>query len=652
MNTATRRPPVSSATSRSKHDLLPEEGRAGPADAEAIRTVDTVIAAAEGQGRGAPLHVLGRYQLLERLGSGGFGEVFRARDETLRRQVAVKRIPCEAEGIGERAAREAHAAARLSHPAIVALYEAAEEDGYFYLTSELVEGQTLARLIQQDALSDQQILQIGLALCDALAHAHGRGVIHRDVKPQNVLIPDEPVDRAGVAKLTDFGGARLDGEDALTRTGDVLGTLAYMAPEQSEGQEAGPQADLYSLALVLYEALCGENPVRAGTPAATVRRIGSNLPSLGRRRRDLLTALTDAIDQALRPDARDRGDLGELAAAIGQAQGARSDLEPFQEDAREPEEGEMPTRRHQHDPVGSAWTSIGPQLRAGPRTSLEALPAFDLQADQPPARSPRAAHLADRPASFSPAAHRSRTRRNVWLPSLPRLLWVCAALVLVAWQAMSGRSGLALLLLAALLPLLLAMPSRASVGWLSPLLAPLFGLAGLAAAFPAMASLPMRPRMRGWLGALGYWWLCLAEIGFGRGLAPAVGFSSGFPAANAGNAWARTGWEGSPGATVHAIGALISPAILGGLALWAAGAVVAPWVVRRRGVMLDLLLAGIWSAAMLVGPSLLGTVLQAGSSMPAAPATAILGAVLGALLLVAASAALDSGASAVPAALE
>ncbi len=240
--------------------------------------------------RGAP--VLERYLLLERLGAGGFGVVWRAHDELLDREVAVKVIPLPAGEDRERATREALATARLAHPAIVALYEACAEQDTFYLISELVHGETLAQLIAADALSDEQVIEIGIALVDALLHAHGRGVIHRDIKPQNVLVSaavDRGADRrpafqaptrasaAPIAKLTDFGGALLAGEESLTRTGDVLGTLAYMAPEQIDGDEVGTGADLYSLALVLYEALSGVNPVRGPTPAATARRIGERL---------------------------------------------------------------------------------------------------------------------------------------------------------------------------------------------------------------------------------------------------------------------------------------------------------------------------------------------------------------------------------------
>jgi hypothetical protein len=268
--------------------------------------------------------IRGRYRLLARLGAGGFGVVWRARDELLHREVALKRIALPTAADRERATREALASARLAHPAIVALYEACADERDFYLVSELVHGPTLAEALAADALSDEQLLEIGIALCDALAHAHARGVVHRDVKPQNVLLPahsEDPSARGGgaPAKLADFGGAQLAGEDALTRTGDVLGTLAYMAPEQCEGRAAGAPADLYALALVLYEALSGVNPVRAATPAATVRRIGTRLPALARARPDLPRALTGALDAALAPDPRQRGTLEDLQDALGQA---------------------------------------------------------------------------------------------------------------------------------------------------------------------------------------------------------------------------------------------------------------------------------------------------------------------------------------------
>src|SRR4051794_15104178 len=199
-----------------------------------------------------PALVLDRYRLVRRLGSGGFGTVWLAHDEHLGRPVAVKRVPTADADQAERARREALAAARLSHPGIVALYESGADEGACYLVSELVRGSTLGDLEAEGALSDLDVVEIGVALCDALSHAHARGVVHRDVKPGNVIVPEAPEDGGAAAKLTDFGIARVVGDDALTRTGDVLGTLAYMAPEQAEGRSVSKRSDLYSLGLVLY----------------------------------------------------------------------------------------------------------------------------------------------------------------------------------------------------------------------------------------------------------------------------------------------------------------------------------------------------------------------------------------------------------------
>ncbi len=408
-------------------------------------------------GRDAP--VLGRYRLLERLGAGGFGVVWRAHDQLLDREVAVKTIPLPAGEDRERATREALASARLAHPAIVALYEACAVQDTFYLISELVHGKTLAQLIAADALSDEEVLEIGIALADALLHAHGRGVIHRDIKPHNVLVPApaDPSDRervafqgaAPVAKLTDFGGALLAGEEALTRTGDVLGTLAYMAPEQIDGGEVTEAADLYSLALVLYEALSGVNPVRGPTPAATARRIGERLPELERHRRDLPRELTRALDRGLQADPGLRGTLPELREDLAQG------------------------------------------LRHGPRYS--------------PRRRPLAqAHALLEP---SPEEHPDTTG---WLTAA-RLAWIAAALAVCVWQAAAARPSVALSVPCAVLPLVLLV-RRPGPHWLAAAVAPVLGLIGLASAFPALAGQLPSWRSRALLGALGYWWLRLAKL--------------------------------------------------------------------------------------------------------------------------------------------
>jgi eukaryotic-like serine/threonine-protein kinase len=261
--------------------------------------------------------VLGRYHIIERVGSGGFGVVWRAWDELLDRDVAVKQIWLGPEGDLQRAARETQAIARLSHPAIVNLYEMDVVEDTIYLVSEFVAGGTLNTMIGR--LNDQEVFELGVALTGALSHAHAHGVIHRDIKPENILLYSHPKGSGWTAKLIDFGSASLVGGGALSVTGDVIGTLAYMSPEQAEGRRAHAESDLYSLALVLYETLSGVNPVRGPTPATTARRIGAHLEPLHHHRRDLPRALTRALDNALSPNPQSRGTLARLRMELERA---------------------------------------------------------------------------------------------------------------------------------------------------------------------------------------------------------------------------------------------------------------------------------------------------------------------------------------------
>jgi serine/threonine-protein kinase len=248
--------------------------------------------------------VLNRFLIERRIGSGGFGTVYEAWDGRLERPVAVKAIESAgSRGGSGRVLREAQAAARLNHPGIVTLYEMGEEDGNALLVTELVDGTTLAQLNRDGTLSDREVGEIAADLCEALAHAHSRAVVHRDIKPQNVLVTEEGEPRA---KLMDFGVARLTDGAALTAPGDIVGTLAYMSPEQAEGHAAGPEADVYSLALMLYECWSGEHPTRRSTPAATARAIGGRLRPMRRLRPDLPRQLCETLDACLqtRPDRR------------------------------------------------------------------------------------------------------------------------------------------------------------------------------------------------------------------------------------------------------------------------------------------------------------------------------------------------------------
>jgi serine/threonine protein kinase len=329
--------------------------------------------------------VLGRYHLVRRIGAGGMGVVYLARDEHLERDVAVKRIAIELDRAG-RGEREALAAARLSHPGIVALYESGRDEDAVYLVSELVRGRTLAELIGDGELSDRDVVLIGMTLCDALEHAHARGVVHRDVKPSNVICPDSNEDGAGVAKLTDFGIALMAGGDVLTRTGDIMGTLAYMAPEQAAGRGATGASDVYALGVVLYEGLSGINPIRAGNPAATARRVGTRLPALQRVRRDLPAGLCRAIDAAVMPEPEQRAGLGALRGALTQAVDAVADdagpIATEQGFAKTARMRPGRPRRHaaaQDDPTPRDGEPLDRTLRRGE----QAPPAFDDEAAGP-----------------------------------------------------------------------------------------------------------------------------------------------------------------------------------------------------------------------------------------------------------------------------
>ena len=522
--------------------------------------------------------LLGRYRLVAQLGAGGFGVVWHAHDEQLDRPVALKRIPLPGEEDRERATREALATARLAHPAIVALYEARADEDAFYLISELVQGDTLALLIAEDELGEEEVIEIGVALCDALAHAHARGVIHRDVKPHNVLVPREEspsrASAAPAAKLADFGGATLAGEGSLTRSGDVFGTLAYMAPEQSDGEEAGPQSDLYSLALVLYEALSGVNPVRGRTPAATARRIGSPVEPLARRRRDLPRELTRAVDTAMARDPRRRGSLEDLREALA---GFRA------------------------------------------RTDREPIPARTVRAS--PAQTARA------PVQVAPVESESQEQHRRAPLLVPRLVWLGCVLALALWQAMQGRVGVSLLVLAAGAPLLL-LPRRAGPGWLVAALAPVLGLAGLAGAFPAFAGQRSTWRSRSALALLGFWWLALAEPLLARHLW--LGPPAGLPP--------RAVWEASFDTTSkEVVGPMFTVELAIGAVVWAIAAAVLPWIVRGRNAALDVVAAAAWTVALLAAVPLLERALLAHASEPS-PRGALLGAVLGCAVAVCARA--------------
>ena len=222
----------------------------------------------------------GRYQLGSLLGAGGMARVYVATDRVLERQVAVKVLsPSDAQDplFVERFRREARAAARLSHPNIVAVFDSGSDADQPYLVMEYVPGQSLAQLLhRQGRLVPRRAVELAIQVCAALAAAHAQGLVHRDIKPANVLIsPDAQV------KVTDFGIVKASAATTLTGTGTVLGTAAYLSPEQALGHPVDARSDLYGLGCVLYELVCGSPPFGSGTdrsPVAIATRHVRELP--------------------------------------------------------------------------------------------------------------------------------------------------------------------------------------------------------------------------------------------------------------------------------------------------------------------------------------------------------------------------------------
>jgi tRNA A-37 threonylcarbamoyl transferase component Bud32 len=222
----------------------------------------------------------GRYQLGSLLGAGGMARVYLATDRVLERQVAVKVLsPSDAQDpvFVERFRREARAAARLSHPNIVAVFDSGSDADQPYLVMEYVPGQSLAQLLaRQGRLAPRRAVELAIQVCAALAAAHAQGLVHRDIKPANVLVSPD-----GKVKVTDFGIVKASAATTLTGTGTVLGTAAYLSPEQAQGGPVDARSDLYGLGCVLYELLCGSPPFGSGadrSPVAIATRHVSEPP--------------------------------------------------------------------------------------------------------------------------------------------------------------------------------------------------------------------------------------------------------------------------------------------------------------------------------------------------------------------------------------
>ncbi len=577
--------------------------------------------------RGESGLVLDRYRLDRRLGSGGFGTVWMARDERLERDVAIKILPRE-RVVGGRFEREARAAARLSHPGIVTLYEAAVDEEGAYLVSELVRGETLSDLLDAGRLSDRDIAEIVVALCDALGHAHGHGVVHRDVKPSNVLIPEHPASPAQLAKLTDFGVARVIGGATLTHTGDVVGTAAYMAPEQAEGLQAGATADVYSLALVTYEALTGVNPVRTNTAAQRARRLGAHLPPIRRQRRDLPHGLGSAVDQALRPRARERGSLAELRAAVSAAIPALTDTpgvvtSPWPRLTPEPVAAPDVDRARWSDGAERAG-GVGEEAPASPATEVPRWPARALGALATAALTWWLTENVLARPSIAPAA--AALLAAVLVAALPRIGWVTVAGCLVVAATAQQRPGAAVLIAAGALAPIIMMPRRGTA-WSLAAGAPALALIGLGGAWPALAARAGSAWRRAALGATGWIWIVLVVPLSGR--SAYLNRFSGTPTLHT--------WTASLDQTVTLVlRPILSSGALAAAPVWALAALTLPWLLRSRSLVVDTVCVIVWSATLVSATGAAISIAHPGAAK-VTEGTALIGAIAGAIIALAPS---------------
>jgi serine/threonine protein kinase len=269
------------------------------------------------------LLLAGRYRLADSIGSGGMGRVWRAHDEVLHRTVAIKELTAalyvsegERSVLLARTRAEARAAARINHSAVVTVHDVLEHDGRPWIVMELVEGGSLADAVKESgSIEPREAARVGLWVLRALRAAHSAGVLHRDVKPGNVLLSQD-----GRVLLTDFGIAQVEGDTTITRTGEIVGSVDYLAPERIRGEDPGPSSDLWALGATLYTAVEGLSPFRRTTPLTTMQAVVAEEPAAPQN----AGALTSVITALLRKDPAERPGPDEAEQMLAEAAEGRT----------------------------------------------------------------------------------------------------------------------------------------------------------------------------------------------------------------------------------------------------------------------------------------------------------------------------------------
>ncbi len=390
--------------------------------------------------------MLGRYRPLRPLGSGGSGSVWLARDEQTGLDVALKIVPREGKAAA-RAEREAQAASQLRHPSCLRAYAFARDARHVYIAYEFVPGRTFREALRAGELDDRSAIQACAQVCDGLAHAHAAGILHRDVKPSNVLLAEG--DRVS-ARLLDFGLARMAEAETLTAQGDVPGTLAYIAPERLAGEDATGAADVWAVGVMLWESLSGRHPFWQTSMLETARAIEAGAPSLTALRPDLPKALLQVVDRSLSLNPARRPSAAELAAHL---------------------RGAAAPRRKKRRPSGAALAVPAQAGRAGAALLSAAFAAWT------------ASVIPFFPHGGAPVLAAAAAAATAWKPRLG-LAVALAVPILPLGNVSVGLAGVYAALAAAWLVLSWREPLTGLLFALGPALAPLsaLGLVPLAAA--------------------------------------------------------------------------------------------------------------------------------------------------------------------------